>query len=164
MPSASSTSGMKSQNESIAEALHQVATQGDAFLGGDEEAHQRLVTAARELVTAAETPVESLLWNVWALPTRTVAARVAVDLKIFETAVLEGGRPKTDEELAAPTGASPTLVKRIARACVSMRMLDEKGPGLYVANSLTTLLSQPDYAAGVVFKFVILLIRRKVHS
>lgn len=93
-------------------------------------------------------------------PTRTVAARIAVDLKIFETAVADGGRPKTNAELAAPTGASPTLVKRIARVCVSMRMLDERGPGLYAPNSLTSLLARPEYAAGIVFWYVLLPPRR----
>lgn len=79
-----------------------------------------------------------------------------MDLKIFETAVMDGGRPKTDSELAAPVGASPTLVKRIARTCVSMRMLDERGPGLYVPNGLTNLLARPEYAAGIVFWFATL--------
>lgn len=74
-----------------------------------------------------------------------------MDLKIFETAIKDNGRPKTNSELAAPTGASPALVKRIARTCVSMRMLDEKGPGLYMPNSLTSLLALPEYAAGIVF-------------
>ena len=76
-----------------------------------------------------------------------------MDLKIFETAALNDGRPKTNSELAAPTGASPTLVKRIARTCVSMHMLDEKGPGVYVPNDLTRLLALPEYAAGIIFWF-----------
>lgn len=88
-------------------------------------------------------------------PTRTVAARIAVDLKIFETAVQDSGRPKTDSELAAPTGASPKLVQRIARTCVSMRMLDEQGPGLYVPSALTHVLCEPEYAAGIVFWYAI---------
>ncbi|RYP75358.1 hypothetical protein DL771_002454 [Monosporascus sp. 5C6A] len=142
-----------SQMESIARALSQVAAEGNKFMNGDQEARKKLVESARELVATAETPVESLLWHIWALPTRTVAARIAVDLKIFGTAVQDGGRPKTNEELAAPTGASPELVKRIARACVSMRMLDEQGPGRYVPNDLTRLLSQPDYAAGIIHCF-----------
>lgn len=66
----------------------------------------------------------------------------------------DGGRPKTNEELAAPTGASLELVKRIARACVSMSMLDEQGPGRYVPNDLTRLLSQPEYSAGIIFWYV----------
>ncbi|KAI0838306.1 S-adenosyl-L-methionine-dependent methyltransferase [Hypoxylon sp. FL0890] len=141
--------------ENLAQALSEVAAEGKKFMNGDLEARERLVTSARELVLAAETPVETLLWHIWAQPTRVLALRIAVDLKIFETAVQDGGRPKTSEELASPTGASPALVKRIARACVSMSMLDEKGPDLYSPNDRTRLLSQSEYAAGVIFNFEI---------
>lgn len=84
-----------------------------------------------------------------------MALRIAVDLKIFETAVSDDGRPKTDAEIAAPTGASVILSKRITRVCVSMGFLAEAGPGLYVPNDVTRLLAQPDYAAGVIFMFVV---------
>ncbi|KAI1075527.1 S-adenosyl-L-methionine-dependent methyltransferase [Whalleya microplaca] len=144
-------SGSSSQKDSIAQALNRIANDGPKFMNGDPGAREKLVESARELVAMAENPIETLLWNIWAQPTRTVAARIAIDLKVFGTAVQDSGRPKTDVELAAPTGASPTLVKRIARACVSMRMLDEKGPGLYVPNTLTKVLARPEYAAGVVF-------------
>ncbi|KAF2874397.1 putative O-methyltransferase [Massariosphaeria phaeospora] len=122
-------------------------------MDGDPEARQRLVASARALLTAAETPVESLLWNVWAQTTRTVAARIAVDMKIFETAVRDNGSTKTNEELAATTGASPALVKRITRICASMNMLNEQGPGIYAPNDLTRLLAQSEYAAGIIFCF-----------
>ncbi|CAJ2503043.1 Uu.00g104370.m01.CDS01 [Anthostomella pinea] len=144
---------MVSRKGRLVHALSQVTKDGSDFTNGQDGAREKLIASARELVALAETPVESLLWNIWSQPTRTVAARIAVDLKFFKTAVREGGRPKTDAELAAPTGASPTLVKRIARTCVSMRMLDEKGPGLYVPNGLTSILAQPEYAAGIVFCF-----------
>lgn len=67
MSGVSSVPGTVTQKDNIAEALKQVVAQGNKFLDGDDEARQKLVTSARELVTAAETPVESLLWNIWAL-------------------------------------------------------------------------------------------------
>ncbi|KAI1089157.1 S-adenosyl-L-methionine-dependent methyltransferase [Rostrohypoxylon terebratum] len=139
--------------EHVARVLKQVAEYGDKFTNGDPAARLKLLASARELVLAAETPVESLQWNIWALPTRWVASRIALDLKIFETAVENGGCPKSDEDLAAATGASPILVKRISRICVSMGMLSEHGPGLYVPNSLTKLLAIKEYAAGIIFSF-----------
>ncbi|PSN62806.1 S-adenosyl-L-methionine-dependent methyltransferase [Corynespora cassiicola Philippines] len=148
---ASESSESIPQRDKIAQALSVVASEGSKFMDGDLDAREKLIESARDLVTAAETPVESLLWTIWALPTRSVAARVAVELKIFETTVQDGGRPKTDADLAAPTGASPALVKRIARACVSMRMLEEQGPGIYIPNDLTRLLAQQEYAAGIIF-------------
>ncbi|KAF2676554.1 S-adenosyl-L-methionine-dependent methyltransferase [Lentithecium fluviatile CBS 122367] len=141
------------QKDSITQALDQVAAEGRNFLDGDATAREKLIASARTLVSVAETPVESLLWNIWALPTRSVAARIAVDLKLFETAVSNNGSPKTNQELAAATGASPTLVKRVTRTCASMKMLDEEGPGRYSPNSLTRLLAQPEYASGIIFCF-----------
>ncbi|KAK8045116.1 hypothetical protein PG993_005140 [Apiospora rasikravindrae] len=158
--------------ENVAQALKQVAEDGRRFMD-DSSTRERLVASARALVLAAQTPMDSLLWHVWALtidvltqhchhgqPTRTAAARVALDLKIFETAVENGGHPKSSEDLAAVTGASPTLVKRISRALVSMGMLAEEGPGLYAPNSFTTLLANKEYAAGIMFKLFELKVRQ----
>lgn len=55
------------QKDGITKALSQVATAGSNFMNGDDEARAELVASARELVAVAETPVESLLWNIWAL-------------------------------------------------------------------------------------------------
>ncbi|KAF2269718.1 S-adenosyl-L-methionine-dependent methyltransferase [Lojkania enalia] len=91
------------QKGRIEQALRQVTIEGSGFLNGDLDARERLIAGARQLVAVAETPVETLLWNIWVLPLRTVAARIAVDLKIFETAVQDNGRSKSNSELAAPT-------------------------------------------------------------
>lgn len=85
--------------------------------------------------------------------TRPAVTRIAVDLKLFETLAADGGRPKTLDQLAAPTGASPKLVKRIARACVAMRWLDQRGPDHYVANKVTHALFQPGGIDGIIFCF-----------
>lgn len=67
MTGKSSTPVTTTQKDNIAQALSQVAAEGSKFMNGDDEARERLVTCARELVAMAETPVESLLWNIWAL-------------------------------------------------------------------------------------------------
>ncbi|KAF3760407.1 S-adenosyl-L-methionine-dependent methyltransferase, partial [Cryphonectria parasitica EP155] len=123
------------------------------LLAGETGSREALVASARELLHQAERPMESVAWSFWAQPARTAATRIAVDLKIFETAIAEDGRPKTAEELAAPTGASPGLVDRIARMCVSMRMIDGKGSGLYAPNPLTHTLVLPECAGGIVFHY-----------
>jgi hypothetical protein len=58
---------LASQTEGVAEALSQVAAEGNSFLSGDSAAREKLISSARKLITAAETPVETLLWNIWAL-------------------------------------------------------------------------------------------------
>jgi hypothetical protein len=141
------------EHDRITKALSQIAADGTNFKNGDPSARQKLVASAHELLTAAETPIDTLLWHLWVLPTRTSAARIAVDLQLFSTAVSDNGSPKTNSQLAAPTNASPTLVKRITRILASMGMLDERGAGLYAPNALTRLLAQPSYAAGIIFNF-----------
>ncbi|KAI0176007.1 putative O-methyltransferase [Hypoxylon sp. FL1284] len=139
--------------DNIARALKQVANYGDKFINNDPTAREKLVASARDLVLAAETPMESFWWAIWAQPTRHVAARVAVDLKIFETAVANGGSPKSSEDFAAVTGASLSLVKRISRACVSMGMLAEQGANLYVPNNFTKCLATKEFSSGIIFCF-----------
>lgn len=83
-----------------------------------------------------------------------MAARIAVDLKLFETAIKDEGRAKTNTEFAEVVGASPDLVKRITRACASMKMLEERGPGVYGPTEITQLLVKPEYEGGIIHKFV----------
>ncbi|KAH8164526.1 hypothetical protein CIB48_g3714 [Xylaria polymorpha] len=84
----------------------------DNFLNRmSEQSRGKLIAGARELVALAEAPVESLLWNIWAL--------------LFQAAVQENGRPKTNDELAAVAEASPSLVSVSTRP-VSTNMLDER--------------------------------------
>lgn len=49
------------QTDEMARALSQVTAEGGKFINGDDEAREKLISSARELVVAAETPVESLL-------------------------------------------------------------------------------------------------------
>ncbi|RWA08813.1 hypothetical protein EKO27_g6294 [Xylaria grammica] len=137
----------------IKQALARVAAQGRKFEDDEPGSREALIEAARDLVAAAESPVESLLWSIWTLPTRTVAARIAIDLQLFQTAVQDGSRPKSIDEFAAPTKAAPAVVERIARVCVSMGMLAEQGPGLYGPNRLTRALARSEYAGSIVFCF-----------
>lgn len=66
------------------------------------------------------------------------------------------GRSKTAADFAAVTGASPKLVERIARICVSMGMLNEaeNSEGSYLPNRVTRILAQPEYTAGIIFWLV----------
>lgn len=76
-----------------------------------------------------------------------------MDLKLFETAISDNESPKTAADLAAVTGASPKLVERIARMCVSMHFLDQNGPDHFVANKMTHTIAQPEWAGGIVFHY-----------
>lgn len=64
------------QREKVTKILAKVASQGDKFThSGSDEARQQLINSARELVYAAESPVESLLWHMWSLVSFKCAPR-----------------------------------------------------------------------------------------
>lgn len=50
----------------VAEVLNQITANGTEFLNDDPGAREKLLASARELIAVAESPVESLLWNIWA--------------------------------------------------------------------------------------------------
>jgi hypothetical protein len=53
-------------NQAIRSALNEVSTEGTKLLSGDSAARERLIASAHELIAATETPVETLLRNIWA--------------------------------------------------------------------------------------------------
>lgn len=55
----------KHESDTVAQLLEQIATEGQKFVQGDDAARQNLVARARELVFAAEDPMDTLLWHVW---------------------------------------------------------------------------------------------------
>lgn len=55
------------QRDSVMRALARVAAQGDKFEAAEPGSRESLIEAARDLLAAAESPVESLLWSIWSL-------------------------------------------------------------------------------------------------
>ncbi|KAI8626393.1 hypothetical protein F5Y19DRAFT_488227 [Xylariaceae sp. FL1651] len=95
------------QKDTVAGALARVAAEGVRFADDEPGLREMLIETARDLLAAAECPVELLLWSIWAMPTRTAATRIAVDLQIFKTATQDDSHPKIVVELAATTEAAP---------------------------------------------------------
>lgn len=82
-------------------------------------------------------------------PTRLFASRTALDMGLFQPLVKDGGKPKTIEELAAPTGASPLLVNRIARKLSMSQMIKQISPAIDEPNALIHVLTIPKYSEGI---------------
>jgi hypothetical protein len=53
------------ETDTVAQLLERIATEGQKFVQGDHGARQNLVARARELIFAAEDPMDTLLWHVW---------------------------------------------------------------------------------------------------
>ncbi|KAI9686054.1 MAG: hypothetical protein M1822_004037 [Bathelium mastoideum] len=145
---------MASQTKDSADALiSEIAAEGKKLANKEPGAREKIISQARELIATLETPLETLLWYVWAEPGRYVALRVALDLKLFETLAADGGRPKTVAELAAPTGADLNLVHRLARQLGATGVIRELPEQTYAANTLSEALAQPKYQGAVRFSF-----------
>lgn len=58
---------MSSQNDysEVTSALAQIAAEGERFSRGEDGARERLVASARDLIFAAEEPLDTLLWHMW---------------------------------------------------------------------------------------------------
>ena len=102
-------------------------------LGVTAEARRQCLDAARSLVFALETPVESILRNVWAEVGLAVSAcsksltliidwtqqghhaaiRAAINLNLFEKLDEKNGDSKSSLELAKMTNADPVLMGMI---------------------------------------------------
>jgi hypothetical protein len=54
------------QRDDIAQALSKVASQGQNYMSNEPGAREKLIASARELIAATESPIESLLWAIWA--------------------------------------------------------------------------------------------------
>lgn len=77
-----------------------------------------------------------------------LAARMALDLQLFETLAADGGRPKTVTELAAVKDASPKLVRRLIRHLAAMKMVDQTGDDEYASNRVSKPLAVAKYREG----------------
>lgn len=67
-----------SQLNDMEQALIHVNAEAHKLAKGDSDARDRLVAHARELIAAVETPMDSLLWAIWA-QVRRFAGKEPID-------------------------------------------------------------------------------------
>ena len=120
----------------------------------DEEAANRqrldLLTKARKLVSALETPLEAVVWMAWAEPTRLLAIRIAIDLDLFGLLSTES-KPLTHVELAQATKADVNLMGRILKHLATMSIIEETNVNTYKSTALSEALTVPKYRDAIPF-------------
>ncbi|CAD6594481.1 MAG: hypothetical protein ASARMPREDX12_009039 [Alectoria sarmentosa] len=144
------SSGPMENAESILDAM---MAERQKFSQKDSDARTNLISQARSLIAALETPMEYILQIIWANPTQYTAIRLALDLKIFETLATDAGRPKTVAQLSVPTGADHNLIARIARHLAATAVICEPQAAKFGPSALSQALTVPKYAGGVKFCF-----------
>lgn len=138
----SSSTGISGQDVSreiraLQEDIQSLSRVGD---GDDQSQRQALLSSARKLVSALETPEHVVARMSWDDPTMSGALRILIDLNIFKLMV-EGGLtvPRQARELAETSGADPVLVQRLLKrvASSSPPLVEETGPDEYIPNRWT---------------------------
>lgn len=109
--------------------------------GGDDQVQrQALLSSARKLVAALETPGHMVARMSWEEPTTSGSLRILIDLGIFKH-MLGGDTtvPKQASELAKMSGADPILLQRLLKrvASSSPPLVEETGPDEYIPNRWT---------------------------
>ncbi|KAK6950700.1 hypothetical protein Daesc_007225 [Daldinia eschscholtzii] len=118
-----------------------------------DQLRKRLLLAIQKLVPELETPEEAcqrILYNLLQKGLETPAARIAVDLNIFNN-LKESPTPLTTDQLAEKSGKDPDrkLLTRILRYLASLGMVREVDTGLWAASHFGNNLSGTGQSAGV---------------
>ncbi|KAL8336460.1 hypothetical protein RB601_000326 [Gaeumannomyces tritici] len=117
----------------------------------DEHTRQGLMTSLHESAEELETPTDTLL-RLLNASRQLALVKLAGDLGIFESlAAAAAGQPLSAAQLAAPSGAEPELVGRVARYLAANRFVAEVGPDAYAARRATRALADARIAAPLRF-------------
>ncbi|MCJ1392314.1 hypothetical protein MMC18_005181 [Xylographa bjoerkii] len=133
--------------------LETITSDGKSFTQGDQDRRKSVLSAARELCSALETPIEAILRIAWCQPSLNACLRVAIELHFFEKLSEDGGKPKSSATLAEMTGCDPTLMDRIMKHFAAEKVLNEVDTDLYASTPLADSLAVPKYRDGITFCF-----------
>lgn len=132
--SGTSTQNISREIEALQENIHNLS------LVDDQHQRQALLSSARKLVSALETPGHVVSRMSWDEPTLSAALRILIDLDVFKLMVETGATvPKQAYQLAVMSGADPVLVQRLLKrvASSSPPLIEETGPNEYIPNRWT---------------------------
>ncbi|KAE8381896.1 S-adenosyl-L-methionine-dependent methyltransferase [Aspergillus bertholletiae] len=121
----------------------------------DDELRSQLSQALSRALVAVERPVDTVHRLSFA-PLQLAMTKVAIDLDLFKTLVLQG-RPMSVMEIAQVIRADPVLVGRILRYLAAFSIISEASVNQFEATPLTHALTVPGLAAGIKHHFEVQL-------
>ncbi|KAF2458074.1 S-adenosyl-L-methionine-dependent methyltransferase [Lineolata rhizophorae] len=133
--------------------INEISDQGRAFAGNEAGARETLLAKAQALVAAIESPMDRILSISYRGPAEFAAARIAIDLGIFDTLTKNGGATMSAAELSAGTGADRVFVLRVLRQLAASGLIKQSGPDAWVPSTLTYFLAMPKYRDTIQFTF-----------
>ncbi|CAI6261928.1 unnamed protein product [Periconia digitata] len=126
-----------------------------AQLPQDQGAQAELLRLTREVTTILEGPVNRATDLVFK-PYTTVAARIAVDLDLFNHICAASG-DVTSKQLANLTRGDELLISRILRLLAATGFVDNTGEDEWKSNETTQAMAMPAIEAGHRFVFDVLV-------
>ncbi|KAH9905815.1 putative O-methyltransferase [Xylariomycetidae sp. FL2044] len=132
------------QSTAIIEKLESLRTR--LASGDDPQAKAEALNLSRQLTASLEQP-ENTAVNLAFAPFISVAARVAVNLGLFNLIANHEG-PVNADELASSSGGEALLIVRILRPLASTGFVQEVGERTWEATQLTKAMATNEIAAG----------------
>ncbi|KIW95042.1 uncharacterized protein Z519_03623 [Cladophialophora bantiana CBS 173.52] len=104
----------------------------------DEPLRLALLDVLNNAVATAQLPGERV-WEIMVRPHEFAVVRIALELDI--PGILSRSNERTAKELAQQTGAEESLIIRVMRSCVALRLFEEVGPRTYRSTSMSSYLA-----------------------
>jgi hypothetical protein len=131
---------MPSAEESIALLPNLSDLNAESF-NGNQVLRMSALQEAQSLVDRLQTPWERMTTQTWIEPVRTVATKIAIDMKLFEKMSEMGATDITTDRLAQELGVDRWLLKRTLRVLAATNVIAEVGPDRWSSTSYSKELS-----------------------
>ncbi|RAL03000.1 S-adenosyl-L-methionine-dependent methyltransferase [Aspergillus ibericus CBS 121593] len=134
--------------DQVANLAKSIGSLSKAFTAGEAGARLQLLEAADSLLSALETPRETILRYCWRNPTAFAAIETGINLGIFRH-LSSHDRPVPITELATATGAdilTLTTTERIMKHLNAVHAVTETGRDEYTSNNFTRTVANTRYA------------------
>ncbi|KAK1749993.1 hypothetical protein QBC47DRAFT_127715 [Echria macrotheca] len=129
--------------------LNDIASLGSSHdLSIDRGARLALLEKARSLVTALETPRETMLKHTGAETASFVSIALGIDIGLFKEMAKNGGSAKPAPELAKALGINVEVLRRILRHLTAMKHINQTGADEYAPTNFALSLTHPFIADG----------------
>ncbi|KAB5522978.1 O-methyltransferase [Coniochaeta sp. 2T2.1] len=125
----------------------EIASLGTSLDHKDYNGRQALLRKARALVTALETPRETMIKHNWAEPNNAAAIAACVEAGLFKLMATEKSPTKV-QDLAAALDVDPALLGRLMRHISAMGYIKETGPDEYQSTNFSLALTIPIIGDG----------------
>ncbi|KAA8631727.1 hypothetical protein SMACR_07158 [Sordaria macrospora] len=117
----------------------------------DRNARISLLSKARSLIAALETPRETMLRHIGAETSNFYTIAIGIETNLFHEMAKDNGSPKTATRLAEAISFDPDLLRRILRHLASMNHIIQTGEDEYRPNNFSKALTNSALAGSYHF-------------